>query len=71
MDLSVVMSKGDSGVVDWCRQDAEAVAREYEKALAEGLPADLRHILEHQLTAVRGTVSELDRVLKTYGGPRS
>lgn len=71
MDFSVVMSKGDSGVVEWCREDAEKLVGEYEKALAETLPANLRPILEHQLGTVRGAISELERVLKTYGGPRS
>ena len=72
MDLSVVMSKGDSGVVEWCRGDAEKAAIEYEKALTSGdLPAALRPILERQLAAVRATISELERVLRTYGGPRS
>lgn len=34
MDLSVVMSKGDTGIVDWCRQDAKEVIAEYEKLLS-------------------------------------
>jgi uncharacterized protein (TIGR02284 family) len=72
MDLSVVMSKGDSGVVEWCREDAELLAAEYEKALRESeLPNDLRPLLERQLAAVRATITELERVLGTYGGPRS
>jgi uncharacterized protein (TIGR02284 family) len=72
MDLSVVMSKGDSGVVEWCREDAEKTATEYKKALSSGdLPAPLRPMIERQLTAVRATISELERVLRTYGGPRS
>jgi uncharacterized protein (TIGR02284 family) len=72
MDLSVVMSKGDSGVVDWCREDAEAVAAEYEKALRDNeLPNDLRLMFERQLAALHATISELDRVLRAYGGPRS
>ncbi len=72
MDLSVVMSKGDSGVVEWCREDAEQFAAEYEKALRESeLPNDLRPLLERQLAAVRATITELERVLGTYGGPRS
>ncbi len=72
MDLSVVHSMGDSGVVDWCRQDAEQVESEYRKALGSGdLPAQIRPVLERQLMAVRATLSELERVLKAYGGPRS
>ena len=31
MDLSVVMSMGDSGVVDWCRKDAARVVGEYKR----------------------------------------
>src|SRR5689334_1412683 len=47
MDLSVVNSMGDSGVVDWCRQDAEKVEAEYNKVLnGAGLPPELRPILE-------------------------
>ena len=46
MDLSVVMSKGDSGIVEWCREDAEQFAAEYEKALQDSeLPGDLRPLL--------------------------
>ncbi|HEY2105127.1 MAG TPA: PA2169 family four-helix-bundle protein [Candidatus Binataceae bacterium] len=72
MDLSVIMSKGDSGVVEWCREDAEKAAAEYTKALnSPDLPSALRPILERQLAAIRMTSSELDRVLRTYGGPRS
>jgi uncharacterized protein (TIGR02284 family) len=72
MDLSVIHSMGDSGVVEWCRQDGEKVAREYEKALSsEDLPPDLRGLLERQLATVRVTVSELKRILLAYGGPRS
>ena len=72
MDLSVVMSKGDSGVIDWCEQDAEAVAKEYDQALRNPeLPAGLRPVLERQVAQVRGTVTELGRLLRAYGGPRS
>jgi len=73
MDLSVVTSKGDSGVVEWCREDAEKVAAEYEKHLngSGDLPPALRPILQQQLKTVRNTIAELDRVLRTYGGPRS
>ena len=71
MDLSVVMSKGDSGVVDWCRQDAEQMANEYENALTQELPAQLRAMLERQLGTIRDAIAELERVLKVYGGPRS
>ena len=71
MDLSVMMSKGDSGVVDWCRKDAEIVIWEYEKALAERLPSDLRPLLERQLREVRITLASLDQTLQAYGGPKS
>jgi len=72
MDLSVVMSKGDSGIVEWCREDAEKTAAEYQKALsAPDLPPSLRPKLERQLAAVENTISELERVLRAYGGPRS
>lgn len=72
MDLSVVHSMGDSGVVNWCRQDGEKAAAEYEEALnSTDLPPNLRPILERQLAAIRATDSELERVLRTYGGPRS
>src|SRR5579863_1530499 len=32
MDISVVMSKGDTGVVDWCKQDDASALREYDEA---------------------------------------
>ncbi len=72
MDLSVIHSMGDSGVVEWCRQDAEKVAGEYVKALNSGdLPLSLHPTLEGQLAAVRKTLAELERALRAYGGPRS
>jgi uncharacterized protein (TIGR02284 family) len=72
LDLSVVMSKGDSGVVEWCREDAKKVEAEFEKVLKSvDLPADSRPIVQRQLAAVRNTISELERVLRVYGGPRS
>jgi uncharacterized protein (TIGR02284 family) len=72
MDLSVIHSMGDSGVVDWCRQDAEKVEAEYNQILnSSEVPADLRPVLERQSGEVRSTLSELNRVLQAYGGPRS
>ena|ERR1700676_2607979 len=71
MDFNVVMSMGDTGVVDWCRKDAEAAAQEYQKALAENPPPQLRSILERHLGEIRSTVSSLEQVLREYGGPRS
>jgi uncharacterized protein (TIGR02284 family) len=71
MDFSVVMSMGDTGVVDWCRKDAEAAAQEYQKALAENGSPQLRGILERELGEIRATVADLEQVLREYGGPRS
>jgi uncharacterized protein (TIGR02284 family) len=71
MDFSVVMSMGDTGVVDWCRKDAEAAAQEYQKALTENPSPQLRGILERQLGEIRATVADLKQVLREYGGPRS
>jgi uncharacterized protein (TIGR02284 family) len=72
MDLSVIHSMGDSGVVEWCREDAEKVEAEYLKALGYGdLAAQSRLVIERQLADVRGTIAELERVLRAYGGPRS
>jgi uncharacterized protein (TIGR02284 family) len=42
MDFSVIMSKGDTGVVEWCREDDEAVIKEYETAVGETLPEETR-----------------------------
>jgi uncharacterized protein (TIGR02284 family) len=72
MDLSVIMSKGDSGIVEWCREDAEKVEAQYLNALGSGdLPAHSRLVVERQLAGVRNTIAELERVLRAYGGPRS
>ena len=71
MDFNVVMSMGDTGVVDWCRKEAEAAAQEYQKALAENPPAQLRNIFERQAGEIRATVASLEQVLREYGGPRS
>jgi hypothetical protein len=50
LDFSVAMSKGDTGVVEWCRVDDEAVIDAYEKVLAENpivlLPAFSSHARE-------------------------
>ena len=70
MDLSVVMSKGDTGVVEWCREDALKVSAEYEKALRD-IDSTSRALLERQLAENRATLASLDKVLKPYGHPRS
>jgi uncharacterized protein (TIGR02284 family) len=70
MDLSVVMSKGDTGVVEWCREDAEKVSAEYQKALRDA-DGTTRALLERQLAENRATLASLDKVLKPYGHPRS
>ena len=70
MDLSVVMSKGDTGVVDWCRQDAEEVITEYEKALPEFIGMT-RSTIEGQLAENKASLAALEDVLKPYGHPRS
>jgi uncharacterized protein (TIGR02284 family) len=72
MDLSVIHSMGDSGVVEWCLEDAKKVEAEFRDALnGTDLPPQSRLIVERELAAVRGTISELERVLRAYGGPRS
>ena len=71
MDLSVVMSKGDTGVVDWCRQDVKDVIAEYENALRDA-DRTTRTALERQLAENRATLAALEKVLLPYGGrPRS
>ena len=71
MDFSVVMSMGDTGVVDWCRKDAEAAASEYQQALRENPSPQLRAIVDRQLREILATVESLEQVLREYGGPRS
>jgi len=71
MDFSVVMSMGDTGVVDWCREDEEKVIAEYEKALAHNFLPATRKKIEDQLAQSRATLASLEKVLKAYGGPRS
>ena len=71
LDFSVVMSKGDTGVMEWCREDDEQVLAEYEKALAEKLPAPVRLMLERQLEQVRSAVGRLEATLSVFGKPRS
>src|ERR1700688_5026668 len=63
MDFSVVMSMGDTGVANWCREAAEATAVEYENALKETLTSDLRAAIQRQLGEVRSTIASLDDVL--------
>ncbi len=71
MDLSVVHSMGDTGVVDWCRKDAEAAAKEYQQALRENPSPNLRAIMERHLKDILATEASLEQVLRDYGGPRS
>jgi len=71
MDFSVVMSMGDTGVVEWCRKDAATAGVEYEKALRKDLSPVIRSLLERQLREIRNTVVSLEGVLREYGGPRS
>ena len=70
MDLSVAFSKGDTGVVDWVRQDAKKVIDEYEKVLPE-FNDTTRTILERQIAENRATLDALNKVLEPYGTPRS
>lgn len=71
MDFSVVMSMGDTGVVDWCRKDAESAAKEYQQALRENPSPALRAVIERQLKEILATEASLEQVLREYGGPRS
>ena len=71
MDFAVIMSKGDTGVVEWCREDDDAVIKEYEAALAEPLPEETRLLLQRHLTRVRSAVGKLEEVLAVFGEPRS
>jgi uncharacterized protein (TIGR02284 family) len=71
MEINVQMSLGDTGVVDWCRKEAEDVIEEYQKALGQDLPPSLHTIVERQLDEVRRTIRSMDEELAIYGGPRS
>ena len=71
MEINVQMSMGDTGIVEWCRKEAEDVIEEYQKALAQNLPPQLRSVVERQLAEVRSTVDSMDKELALYGGPRS
>ena len=71
LDFSVVMSKGDTGVVEWCREDDTLVTAEYETALAEDLPDEVRLLLQRQLERVRMAISNLEKVISVFGRPRS
>jgi uncharacterized protein (TIGR02284 family) len=71
MDLNVAMSMGDTGVVEWCLEDAKEVISEYQKALQQDFPATTRATLERQLSENQATLSALEKILKPYGHPRS
>ena len=71
MDFSVIMSMGDTGVVDWCRDDEQKVIAEYETALRRDFPPPARKTIERQLAQSRETLANLEKVLTVYGGPRS
>jgi uncharacterized protein (TIGR02284 family) len=71
MDVNVAMSMGDTGVVEWCLEDARDVIAEYQKALRYDLPATTRSALERQLSGNQATLAALEKILKPYGHPRS
>ena len=71
MDFSVAMSKGDTGILEWCRHDDEEIIGEYEKALDGNPPTELRYIVERQLHDIRAAVVSEEDVLRLFGGPRS
>ena len=71
MDLNVVMSMGDTGVVEWCLEDVKQVISEYQKALQQDFPATTRATLERQLSENQATLTGLEKILKPYGHPRS
>ena len=57
MDLSVVMSKGDTGVVEWCRRGRQGRHRRVRKGLARCRWHDARATLERQLAENRATLA--------------
>ena len=71
LDIAVMMSKGDTGVVEWCREDDAAVITEYENALKEDLPDEVRQLLQRQLERVRMAITNLEKVISVFGRPRS
>jgi uncharacterized protein (TIGR02284 family) len=71
MDFAVAMSKGDTGVVEWCKEDDEAVKAEYEKALAADLPQPLRLMIQSQYARITNAVHSLEEVISIFGEPRS
>jgi uncharacterized protein (TIGR02284 family) len=71
MDLNVVMSMGDTGVVEWCLEDAKEVISEYQKAVQQDFPATTRATLERQLSENQATLTALEKILQPYGHPRS
>jgi hypothetical protein len=71
LDFSVIMSKGDTGVIEWCREDDEKVIGQYQKALRETLSPDLRKTIENQLEQIRAAVVKEEDILRLFGGPKS
>jgi uncharacterized protein (TIGR02284 family) len=71
MEINVEMSMGDTGIVEWCRKEADDVIDEYQKALSQNLPPPTKSMLQRQLDEIVRTVREMDKELALYGGPRS
>src|ERR1700734_4231473 len=71
MDFNVIMSMGDTGVVEWCREEAQSAIDETVKALAREVPLLARAAVILQLIQHRSTLASLEKVLRSYGGPRS
>jgi uncharacterized protein (TIGR02284 family) len=70
MDLSAAFGKGDTRLVEWCRQEVEEVIAEYEKVV-QGFAGSRRSTLERQLAENRATLAALEEVLLPDRRPRS
>ena len=58
-------------MVEWCKEDDEAVKAEYEKALAADLPQHLRLMIQSQYARITNAVHSLEEVISIFGEPRS
>lgn len=68
IDLEANLGLGDSGLVEWCREEAEAEASHFEEAMATITDQVSREVLERHLRTIKEALETLTKLHKTFAG---